>query len=295
MEANLEQDVTPPAPDLGETEDCRTELGRTSSVSSSLTIDNLNRGFPQNENARPGWSTEWTDEKHNSYLNSLEATFVNELHRSMGLLAWCSQEPNSYQLSADTPNSSHQFTVHQDGCWQKINFERNHSPLDGTVDSHVILKSPWVCHFRSIGKRRAVTYPYLQEHCASCSEVTHQIGKETLSCAATRRSEQLPASHLCHKVSIGDIAEVSGQNFIDEDQTERSSNNSVVKRSKTAAADANSKDKVVPYRKFHTKEASTTGNAQYQREEWMHHNWFSEKPDNLACPEPDVKFFLRGS
>lgn len=32
----------------------------------------------------------WTDEKHSSYLEQLEASFVKQLHQSISLLAQCS-------------------------------------------------------------------------------------------------------------------------------------------------------------------------------------------------------------
>ncbi|KAG2704180.1 hypothetical protein I3760_06G173300 [Carya illinoinensis] len=40
--------------------------------------------------------------------------------------------------------------------WQKINFERNVPVLDSTADSQVVLRSPWIRHFTSSGKRRCI-------------------------------------------------------------------------------------------------------------------------------------------
>lgn len=39
-----------------------------------------------------GQSTEWTDEKHSLYLDSLEASFVNDLYRSIHLGGSCLQD-----------------------------------------------------------------------------------------------------------------------------------------------------------------------------------------------------------
>lgn len=52
-----------------------------------------------------------------------------------------------------------QSVVLRDGSWQKINFERNVPVLDSTADSQVVLRSPWIRHFTSSGKRRCVRSP----------------------------------------------------------------------------------------------------------------------------------------
>ena len=48
------------------------------------------------------------------------------------------------------------------------------------------------------------------------------------------------------------FAEISDQNFVDEDQGEKSSCASMVKRLKTSAADASSSDQVITKRNFVT-------------------------------------------
>lgn len=57
--------------------------------------------------------TEWTDEKHRSYLDALEASFVTELHCSMHLRGLRSQDnmwraSSSEKPQAKTRNSSGQ-------------------------------------------------------------------------------------------------------------------------------------------------------------------------------------------
>jgi hypothetical protein len=47
--------------------------------------------------------TEWTDEKHRLYLDSLEASFVTELHRSMRLRGLRSQDNTSRLYSSKEP------------------------------------------------------------------------------------------------------------------------------------------------------------------------------------------------
>lgn len=62
---------------------------------------------------------EWTDEKHSLYLKSMEASFVDQLYNSFGLLGWHSQKENpsdskpSLQMLCKTRNSSGQvWTYH---------------------------------------------------------------------------------------------------------------------------------------------------------------------------------------
>ncbi|KAK9287310.1 hypothetical protein L1049_015723 [Liquidambar formosana] len=128
MGENLRQNIPSPSPDLESMEGCRSELTRANSEDSSASKDNSSKHFShRNGIATSGQSTDWTDEKHSLYLDSLEASFVNQLHHSMGFLASHSQEkmwdPNSSRKQpAKTRNSSDEFTVLRGGCWQKLKF-----------------------------------------------------------------------------------------------------------------------------------------------------------------------------
>ncbi|PKI69732.1 hypothetical protein CRG98_009888 [Punica granatum] len=96
---------------------------------------------------------EWTDEKHNLYLKSMEASFMNQLHDSMNLL---SERFKNYNLSnidssllrSNTDSPSGQFKVHQDGNWKKLSFKRPAAD----VSSDELLASPWIQHFRPVSK-----------------------------------------------------------------------------------------------------------------------------------------------
>ncbi|KAG5561600.1 hypothetical protein RHGRI_004598 [Rhododendron griersonianum] len=118
-------------------------------------------------------STTWTNVKHNSYLASLEASFVKELHQSLGLLSSHSEY-------------SDQFTVLQDGFSRRINSERSQPLPYNAAGSHFVKESSWMQRFR-------------------CSEV-------------------------------------SDQNFMDEDQEEKSLSLSRPKRLKMDAADSSTND-----------------------------------------------------
>jgi hypothetical protein len=49
--------------------------------------------------------TEWTDQKHSLYLDSLEASFVTELQRSMRLRGLCSQDNVRGTYSPEEPRT----------------------------------------------------------------------------------------------------------------------------------------------------------------------------------------------
>uniref|UniRef100_A0A5B7ALE7 Cold regulated protein 27 n=1 Tax=Davidia involucrata TaxID=16924 RepID=A0A5B7ALE7_DAVIN len=292
MEDNLRPEVQPASPDLAVTDGCRNELTPSNSVSSALTVENSKDMSHQNVNAIPGQCTTWTDEKHSLYLDSLEASFVHQLHHSMGLLAWSSD--SSRQLPVNSRSSSDQFTVLRDGCWQKINFERNQPLLDAAADSHVFLDSPWIRHFRCAGKSRTIASADLQQHRTLCTKGAPLRGKRAFSHGLATSLEQLPVCHRCYQDSAGSITEVSDQNFVDEDQEEKLSSLSMAKRLKMAAANASSKDQIVPCEKFRITDISNVRNASSEREEQVHNEWPSEV-ESFICAKPDMKSFLRES
>ncbi|XWS24237.1 hypothetical protein CRYUN_Cryun28dG0083700 [Craigia yunnanensis] len=154
-------------------------------------------------------STEWTDEKHSLYLNSMEASFVNQLYDSRNFFGWNSHKeklPGSKSSRQAHCTTSGQFKVLRGGSWKKINFERPGFQLNKTDDSHCFVASPWIQHFRSGSKSRVL---------ASCSLQDSASSKE-----------------------------VSDQNFVDEEQGASSECRS--KKLKTLVTDASCIDQVVP-------------------------------------------------
>ncbi|XP_072953292.1 uncharacterized protein [Typha angustifolia] len=92
-------------------------------------------------------STEWTDEKHNLYLNSIEASFISQLYHSnycsndlLHLLPIIEKEKPS--TSRTNKPSSGQFKVLSDGFWANPSFE-------GVRDGVALATNPWIQHFRS--------------------------------------------------------------------------------------------------------------------------------------------------
>ncbi|KAJ9159564.1 hypothetical protein P3X46_025066 [Hevea brasiliensis] len=290
---NLRPNIPSPSPDHDAMAGgCGTEFTRMKSDSSALTVDTSKDFSLHNASSIPGPSTVWTDEKHSLYLDSLEAAFVNQLHHSIALHG-CLQKtlwgPYSFRtLKTNSCNSSHQFIVLQDGSRKRSNLDRSKPLLDSTADSHFIQKSPWIHHFASAGKQR-IAACHGQEHRAPPTKRIH-AGRSSPVCCGSTRYSQHPECSLCHHNSVGIAKEVSDQNFVDEDQGEKSSSMAMVKRLEIVEADASSNDQVVPFAtsKLNNFQAST------EREKQAQQQLLPEKTDNFVYPKSD-QYFKRES
>ncbi|KHN43069.1 hypothetical protein glysoja_007599, partial [Glycine soja] len=214
-------------------------------------------------------STRWTDQQHSLYIRSLEASFVNELHRSMRLhhlsLKNSTDEAYKCRFLQNSHNMPKQSLALQDGCQKKINLERVAPMLESTADSHVLAGSQF--QLTSVDGGCS-----LREHGLLCDEEIHARGSSIftleMACSST---------------------EVTDQNFKDEDA--RSSCMPLVKRLKTATADSSSTDQVVPFGKVHTPDVSTSSNASSENKG---HELLSEPPVSYHFPTSDLPYFLRG-
>lgn len=275
-----------PSPDQ-ETMDgiCRTELTQTDSDSSAVTVESSHL----NGNATPGQSAEWTNEKHDAYLDCLEASFVEQLHKLHDSTSMCLAGCHS----AKTHSSSGRLMVLRDGRWQKIKSKGNEPLYDNaTVNSHGVLENPWIRRFTYVGKHQTATSFHPQKLGLPYDEGFYFREDMNLSCEPAGTSQW----HLdCLQNSVGSTAEVSDQNFVDEDQVDRSSFRPMAKRLKTAAVDASSDDQVVPFEKRHTPNVSTINQASSEKEEQMHQELLAEHPESIATPRSDMRYFLRGS
>ncbi|CAN8327377.1 unnamed protein product [Cochlearia groenlandica] len=79
-------------------------------------------------------SVGWTNEKHNSYLDYLESSFVKQLYSLLG------GETRTLSRTRDVRSKSHksadQFMVIQTGCWQKVNIEKKRDRIQKTSPGH---------------------------------------------------------------------------------------------------------------------------------------------------------------
>ncbi|GLT73731.1 hypothetical protein SLA2020_455690 [Shorea laevis] len=252
MAENLRQNIPFLSPDR---EAYMNGLTRTNSDSSGLTAES---SIHHLKGVREGQSMFWTDEKHNFYLDLLEATFVQQMHHSMSLCGHRSQEEMqgpSTQSVAREQNSSDQFMVLQDGCRQKRNYGHNESLLDSTADSNDILESHCVHNSTSVCKHYPAMSPQIQK------KIVHGKGRNSRSnmdfCVSARNPEQHPDCCSYERNLGGSAAEALGQNFVNEDQGEETNSISRAKRLKVATVDPSSNDQVVPLRKFHLVDNST--------------------------------------
>ncbi|KAF7810970.1 uncharacterized protein G2W53_031946 [Senna tora] len=233
--------------------------------------------------------TKWTDQQHSLYLNSLEASFVNELyhykrlHREVQNNLKEADKAGALQKSHNMPG---QFLILQDGCWKKISHERNEPMLESTADSHVLAGSP--LRFTS-AERGSAMREIAVRHYGLCCDESHIRGSSIFSGRSPR------SSRTRYLESDGSTAEFSDQNFKDdEDQRVRSSCMPMEKRLKTEPVDdASRNDQVVmPLGKIYSTELSTTNNSSSEKED--QHELLSELPEGFHAPKSDMHYFLRG-
>ncbi|KAL3732853.1 hypothetical protein ACJRO7_022382 [Eucalyptus globulus] len=221
----------------------RTDFSGTSSGTSNE--------FPHRDPAIPDLpvadssNTEWTDEKHSLYLKSMEATFVDQLYDSMELLGWHLEkanflDPQTRQISKHPYSPSGQFKVLRDGSWKKIGFERPHLQVEKADGSRDLVKSPWIQHFRPASRLPRLGSPKIG---------SSGKGKKSLAYASAGNPEQF---HACHSYFGNQVdnsnAEVTGQNFVDEDIGGRKGSNiGSAKKAKTLGTDSSDNDQVVPF------------------------------------------------
>ncbi|XP_057949341.1 cold-regulated protein 27-like isoform X2 [Malania oleifera] len=153
-------------------------------------------------------STEWTDEKHSLYLKSMEASFVNQLYKHDHFpVDWADWNPQKIRnpihrshRSGGRVFSGH-FKVFRDNCWKVVNFKTNRPDLSIEND---FLGGAWVQHFRA----------------AHILQDTKSKEEAAISLRRKRKTHYygIPAN------SKGplDTAEVSDQNFVNEDPEEES-------------------------------------------------------------------------
>ncbi|XP_055809255.1 cold-regulated protein 28-like isoform X2 [Solanum dulcamara] len=199
-------------------ESCFAVLTRSNSGESSLIIENFKDELLQSGNVTADECMEWTNEKHNTFLDCLETSFVKQLHRSMVLRAGCMElNRSSRNLSKKLFNNdkaNKQFTAWQDGCW-KINIESNQPEL-------------------LVGQGEEYHHVTDLQLCSRLyTEEKQRRDKRTSFHGLEERSAlPLPIPAELQK-SVSRIAEGSGQNFVDEDLEE----NSRSKKLKTAMTD----------------------------------------------------------
>ncbi|KAL8029989.1 hypothetical protein ABFX02_14G258300 [Erythranthe guttata] len=170
--------------------------------------------------------TEWTDEKHSLYLKSMEATFVNQLYKSLNLL---SGSKSSKQNTASGGPSS-QFKVLRDGCWSKIEFKGDREEVNQEEEG-VLFANPWIQHYRSSSEKQPIRKVRAKD-----------------SSATTLNQKSARNFNLWNRNSSK--KEMTDQNFNDEDiEEEKFDRVHEIKRTRTSMDIALRNDQVVPFEK----------------------------------------------
>ncbi|XP_022972374.1 uncharacterized protein LOC111470946 isoform X3 [Cucurbita maxima] len=151
--------------------------------------------------------THWTDEKHRLFLDALEASFVQDLHRYRHLRAFSSKQ------------------------------KMRRKPIMPNISSSEVRQ---YIHSKSGRNQRTPETTDVLEECGSCSDRSH-IRNKTNSCQSARSSQQIPP---CCRDSHTIVAEVSDQNFVDTHPGELSGGTPITKRLKKASSDSLGNDRV---------------------------------------------------
>lgn len=243
-------------------------LGNWTSSEGSGVEDNsrgfVEQGKPEREIQNLQISAKWTDEKHSLYLNSMEASFVEQMHNCEdhkmnfhNLLPRKGRvlEPNTKHSNRKGHLPSSQFKVLRRGYWERINFGRVQTPLNICNESHLLFANPWILHFRPVSTAEELQEMHssnLQQDglLSSNTNCLHRKKPGTVTCGVAANSDHSPHyySDNYHQDSFDCNTEVSDQNFVDEDCREEQLSSSCRRKwVDITGADVSIKDQVVPF------------------------------------------------
>ncbi|CAL0331322.1 unnamed protein product [Lupinus luteus] len=285
---------------------CATVVTRTTSdSSSSITVEN--NSFRDFEHRSPfpeldarcmlkslfcssDQLTRWTNQQHTLYLNSLEASFVNELHHSIwlrGSLQNNIDKAPKFRTLQNSPKMPRQKSLAIQDGFRKISHAKIEHMLESTADSHVLAESQ--LGLTSVERGSSLTEPTAYDDGLLCGEGIRGKGISTFSKRSTRTLEKQTNCQSFHLQLGGSTTEVEDQSFKNEEA--RSRCEPMAKRLKTAATAASSNDQVVPFENFHTADVPTSTN-------WNSGNkgdkLLSELPESFHFRKSDLPCFLRG-
>ncbi|KAG8377609.1 hypothetical protein BUALT_Bualt08G0050800 [Buddleja alternifolia] len=172
--------------------------------------------------------TEWTDAKHSLFLKTMEATFVDQLYKSLDLFHKnCPSESKSSKNNQTTiRTSSTKFKDVRDACSSKNDLRRDDPLVNQEEESGFLLTNSWIKHSRC-SQRRAIR-----------------------KFSTPRAKAPLPTTDNTYpgRDSAESNTEVTGQNFVDEDLQEKKSGwIQERKKTRTSTNIASYTDQVVPY------------------------------------------------
>lgn len=145
--------------DLVRAEEVGFKRGESTSSNSGGQDESASDSIPE---LADSLETEWTDEKHSSYLDSIEASFVKKMYdREYCSLDLCGQspkemetlDPDSAESRLNFPSPFNEFKVWQKGCWQTLPYaDKSQHYSFSSVGG-----STWIQHFRApVSKSQAI-------------------------------------------------------------------------------------------------------------------------------------------
>ncbi|KAG7037801.1 hypothetical protein SDJN02_01432 [Cucurbita argyrosperma subsp. argyrosperma] len=143
---------------------------RTDSLISELAMDESTEAPLQDESSSQGTRmtesvpSDWTDEKHHLFLESMEASFVSQMFDSAHSGGTGSGKENSSwtKLHGQSQAASHvhshvgQFKVLRQGSWKNVNFEPTEARPNLLNDYQALSRNPWIHHFRAARRNKSV-------------------------------------------------------------------------------------------------------------------------------------------
>ncbi|XP_008452555.2 cold-regulated protein 27-like isoform X1 [Cucumis melo] len=194
--------------------------------------------------------SDWTDEKHHLFLESMEASFVSQMFDSGHSVGSCPSKDNSSRtkLLSKSQSASHvhshfgQFKVLRRGSWKNINFEPTESRSNFLNEYQALSHNPWIHHFKAARKNKNV---------ACKSQAIGSRGRNSLSLEAANNSGPIRASNSdLSQQYISSNKEVSDQNFVDEVvEVEKGSRDCNAKRVNTSETNALINDQEMVFNK----------------------------------------------
>ncbi|XP_048528075.1 cold-regulated protein 27-like [Triticum urartu] len=156
-------------------------------------------GIAQGNQITDLMSAGWTDERHGTYIRSLEASFVDQLH-------------NHAHAAKNKDSGTNGFKVLQGGVWRKVEFKRRTNACAQVRPEQRLPESPWIQHFIPAG---------------GCSSSAGGDRAETSVSDRESGIRTIPGSTpLCHGRELGackgedlldESAEIYDRNFADDE------------------------------------------------------------------------------
>ncbi|XP_042436027.1 cold-regulated protein 27-like [Zingiber officinale] len=195
-------------------------------------------------------SNGWTDEKHVIFLNCIESAFVNELYNEKyetnAFHGWLSRMkmPKGSCGQCENDQKAGQFKVLRMSSWKNFIYDMDKIDAETETGLMPLSANPWIQHFRptcimkekNLKSSDKIDYSHLTRPSVHLENDGH-YGEGTSS------------KHNCCQDSVGSSAEVSDQNFVDDELISEKRSTISLKRKPGAQVAHNSINNQLPSKK----------------------------------------------